>query len=166
MKELIDKTFVIGDKLKPIDLRIKTLDEHLRQSENFKVNRKIAAQYNKLTAECETAKNATGLFAKSKADKAHAAAQNFYETHRAEITLFQAAEKYLKDVLQSRYDPKKLPPIKKWQDERDTLRMEMSGLSAEYAAMKEEVKKVETIRRGVENVVRREVKTRTWGMEI
>jgi hypothetical protein len=116
------RQLALGDKLKPVERRIKTLDEHLRQSENFKANRKIAGQYNTLNAEAKAAEKATGLFAKSKAEKAHNTEQSFYETHRAEIDLFQGAEKYLEGVLQSRYDRKKLPPITKWQDERETLR--------------------------------------------
>jgi len=38
-----------------------------------------------------------------------------------EITLYESAERYLKDVLQERFDPKKLPPITKWTAEREKL---------------------------------------------
>jgi hypothetical protein len=144
----------INKKLKPIDRRIKTLDEHLRHSENFKQHRKIATQYDALYAEYETAKKSTGIFAKSKAEKAHAAAQDFYEANRADITLFRAAEKYLKGVLQSRYDPKKSPPIKMWQDERAAKIAEKQALYVGYAALKEKVKSAETIRRYAEEVMR------------
>ena len=152
--DLYGEQMAINEKLKPIDRRIKTLDEHLRHSENFKQHRKIATQYDALYAEYETAKKATGLFAKSKADKAHAATQDFYETNRAEITLFRAAEKYLKGVLQSRYDPKKLPPIKMWQDERAAKIAEKQTLYVGYDALKEKVKSAETIRRYAEQVMR------------
>jgi hypothetical protein len=163
------RQLALSDKLKPIERRIKTLDEHLRQSENFKANRKIAAQYNTLNTEAKTAEKATGLFAKSKAEKAHNTAQSFYETHRAEIDLFQAAEKYLKGVLQSRYDPKKLPPITKWQEERETLRKKKGVLNTEYAALKDEIREVEIIRKCAEEVQRTmnpPQKTRTHEIEI
>jgi len=52
-----------------------------------------------------------------KAQKALDAANDYYETHRQQITLYNAAEQYLKDVLQQHFDPKKLPPISKWQAE-------------------------------------------------
>ncbi|MDR1615606.1 MAG: DUF4825 domain-containing protein, partial [Syntrophomonadaceae bacterium] len=42
----------------------------------------------------------------------------YHEANRAEIILCEAAERYLKGVLQSRYDPKKLPSIPKWKEER------------------------------------------------
>jgi hypothetical protein len=163
------RQLALSDKLKPVERRVKTLGEHLRQSENFKANRKIAGQYNALNAEAKTAEKATGLFAKSKAEKAHNTAQNFYEIHRAEIDLFQAAEKYLRGVLQSRYDPKKLPPITKWQEERETLRKKKGGLNTEYAALKDEIREVEIIRRYAEEVQRAmnpPQKTQTREMEI
>ncbi|GHU35038.1 hypothetical protein FACS1894105_02940 [Clostridia bacterium] len=152
--DLYGAQIAMNDKLKPIERRIKTLDEHLRHSENFKQHCKIAAQYGKLYAEYETAKKATGLFAKLKADKAHAAAQDFYESYRTEMTLFRSAEKYLKGVLQSRYDPKKLPPIKLWQDERAAKIAEKQALYTDYNSLKDEVKSAETIRRYAEDVMR------------
>jgi hypothetical protein len=45
-----------------------------------------------------------------KAQKALDAAQDYYESNRAAITLYDAAERYLRDVLQGRFNVKKLPP--------------------------------------------------------
>jgi hypothetical protein len=75
----------------------------------------------------------------------------------------------LRGVLQSRYDPKKLPPITKWQDERETLRKEKCGLNTEYAALKNEIREVEIIRKYAEEIQRTmnpPQKTRTREMEI
>jgi hypothetical protein len=49
--------------------------------------------------------------------------------------------------LQSRYDPKKLPPIKMWMDERETCRQELGGINSEYATLKREVESAEAIKR-------------------
>jgi hypothetical protein len=157
MKAAVDKMrdeqSAVSGKLKPVERRIKTLDEHIRQSEIFKEHHKLNWQYEKLQAEYETAKKATGFFAKSKADKAREAAQDFYESNRAGLTLFAAADKYLKGVLQSHYDPKKLPPIAKWERERDDLRVEKSVLYKDYEFLKEDVQQAEVIKRNAEKVM-------------
>ena len=154
VSDFYERQSEMSEKIKPIDRRIKTLDKHIEQSENFKKYRKVAAQYDRLNTEYETAEKATGLFAKSKAEKAREAAQDFYETNRADITLFRAAERYLKDVLQKRYEPKKLPPITKWRAERDTLNGEKGKLYQEYSALKNEIREVESIRKAAEQIAR------------
>lgn len=150
----------VREKLKKVERRIKTLDEHIRHSENFKSYRKIKARYETLYTEYEAAKNATGLFAKSKADKALGAASDYYETHRAEIAMYDNAERYLKDVLQERFDPAKLPPMTKWKAERDTKTAEKDGLHQEYYRLRDEVKNAEAIKRTVEQLARGETQGR------
>jgi cell division protein FtsB len=135
------------------DRRIATLSEHLKQSEYFKANHKIAWKLDKLSAEAESIEKRGGLFAKSKADKARRSAQEYYELHRAEIDLFRAAERYLKGVLQSRYDPKKLPPIKAWSDERTSLAAERVALNRRYETLKSETLKVEKLKRQVDEIM-------------
>jgi hypothetical protein len=102
------RQLAMGDKFKPIDRRLKTLDEHIKHSENFKDYRGYKARYDKLYAEYKTAKDGAGLFAERKAKKALENANAYYEANRAEITLCEAAERYLKGVLQARFDPKNL----------------------------------------------------------
>jgi len=41
----------------------------------------------------------------------------YHETHRIEIAMYENAEKYLREVMQGHFDPKKLPPVSKWQAE-------------------------------------------------
>jgi hypothetical protein len=161
----------MNDKLKPIQRRIDTLDEHLRHSGNFKANRKTMAQYDRLYADYDTAKKETGLFAKSKTEKARLAMMDFYETHRSEIEMFRTAEQYLKGVLQKRYDPKKLPPIKKWEDERAAKIAEKQAMYADYHGFKDEVKSAEAIRRYAEQVMREvepreRTKSKSWEVDI
>jgi hypothetical protein len=128
--------------------RVKTLDEHLRHSENFRKFRKLRTRYDALRTEWKAAEKSGGLFAKSKAEKAHAAARDFYETHRSELGQFENAEKYLKGVFQSRYDPKQIAAqSKKWNAERETCKQELCGINSECAVCKNEVESAEAIKR-------------------
>ena len=83
-----------------------------------------------------------------------------YETYRTEIAMYENAEKYLKNVLQEHFDPKKLPPVTKWKVERDKLTAERSKLNQRYAALKAEVKEAEQIRCSVYSIVRQEQRER------
>jgi hypothetical protein len=145
---------VVSVNLKKTERRLETLGEHIKQSENFKSYRGYRAKSDKLYAEYQTAKNAGGLFAERKAQKALDAANAYYETNRMEITLFDAAEKYLKGVLQSRYDPKKLPPIAAWKNELAEKTAERAALYRDYEKLKTETQKVEQIKRTVEQIVK------------
>jgi ATP-dependent exoDNAse (exonuclease V) alpha subunit len=149
LRGMIRKQFDISDKLKPIERRLTTLDEHLQQSENYKEYRSYKAQYDKLCAEHQTLKNARGLGVGRKAQKALDVANAYYETFRQQVSLCQAAEKYLRGVLQKHFDPNKLPPITKWKAEREKLISEKNRLNREYQTLKTETAEVEKIRSGV-----------------
>jgi hypothetical protein len=158
----------MGDKLKPMDRRLKTLDEHIRHSENFKACRGCKARHDKLYAEYRTAKAGAGMFAERRAKKALDNATAYYEANRAEITLCEAAERYLKDVLQARFDPKRLPPLTKWKAEREKLKADMDGLRQEYLKLKDEIREVEIVRKAAEQIARQinpPQKNQTRGME-
>lgn len=92
----------------------------------------------------------------SKAQKALDTANAYYEEHRTEITLYEAAERYLKDVMQDHFDPKKLPSISKWEAESNKLKSERQELSRRYFTLKEDVKEVERIQRSINNILREE----------
>jgi hypothetical protein len=70
--------------------------------------------------------------------------------------MFDNAEKYLKGVLQTHFDPKKLPPIAKWKTEIEKLTAERSGLNQQYNALKDEVKEAERIRKSIHSIIRQE----------
>jgi len=166
---MIGQQLAIGNKLKPIERRLKTLDEHLRQSENFKSGRGHKAQYDKLYAQYETLKKSSGFGAGRKAQKALDTANEYYEAHQPQITLCESAERYLRDVLQGRFDPKKLPPITKWKEEREKLITDKQSLTRDYHALKNEVSEAEKIRRNGYDIVsverRREQPRRARDME-
>ncbi len=142
--------------LNKVERRAKTLDEHLRQSGNYKEYRGYKAQYEKLYAQYKALEKSKGFGAGRKAQKALDAANEYYEANRPQIAMYENAERYLREVLQGRFDPKKLPPITAWTEERGKLNAEQKQLSREYHKLKDEVKKVEQVRKGVYEIVREE----------
>jgi len=151
---MIGKQQDIRDKLKPIDRRLKTLDEYIRHSGNFKANRKYKAQYEKLYAQYKTLKKETGFGAGRKAQKALIAANEYHSTHSDEIAMYDKAEKYLRDVLQGRFDTKKLPLVTKWKSEIVKLTAERKLIEADYYKLRDEVKEAEQIRKSIYSIVR------------
>ena len=73
--------------------------------------------------------------------------------------MFDNANKYLRDVLQGRFDPKKLPPIIMWQQELASKQSEVKALTAEYDKLKAETAKVEKIKKGVAEIMESETGT-------
>jgi hypothetical protein len=144
----------VGDRLKKNERRLTTLTEHIKQSENFKSYRGHKARYDKLYAEYEVLKKSSGFGSERKAQKAIAAANAHYESNRAEITLCEAAERYLKKVLQNRHDPKKLPPLTAWKREQAEKTAERATLYQEYHKLKDETRRVEEIKRAVDRILK------------
>jgi hypothetical protein len=160
----------MSDNLKKVERRIDTLHEHLRHSDNFKKYRKHKRKYESLYSEYEAAKKSTGFGAKRKANKALASAKEYHEQHRAELAKFSNAEKYLRDVLQDRFDPKKLPPISKWQNELSDKTAEKDALYREYYALKDETHNVEKIRASVKAILHSDTpkqgRQKSWDIEM
>jgi hypothetical protein len=146
----------VRDDLKKNERRLKTLDENIKHGENFKAYRTYKAKYDKLYAEYRTLKKSGGLFAEKKARKALEAANDYCEDNRMEITFCDAAETYLKGVLQSRYapPPKKLPQLAAWKDEREKKTTERAVLCQRYEKLKTETQNVEAIRHTVERIMK------------
>ena len=65
--------------------------------------------------------------------------------------LYDAAKKYLRDVLRERFDSKKLPPVTAWQTEREKLTAERSKLYRKYISLRNESTEADQIRRGVDD---------------
>ena len=160
VESMHSKVLRLGEDMKPINRRIDTLKEHIRQSGNYKEHRKVKRQYDALYADYTAARKETGLFAERKAQKALNAVNSFYEDNRAGLTLFDAADKYLRGVLQDRFDPKKLPPITMWRDELTAKTAEQKAMYREYQMLKSETQKVEQIRRSVAEIVRSDSRER------
>ena len=123
----------ISEKLKPIDRRLKALDEHIMNAEKYMQYRDIYRQYKQQKPQKQEA---------------------FYEARRMELTHCEAAERYLKGVMNG----KTSLPTKAWKAERDKLKAERQQLSRRYSALKDEVKEVEQIRRSVYSILREETR--------
>jgi hypothetical protein len=72
----------------------------------------------------------------------------FYETHRTELTLYEAAERFLKANL----DGKTLN-TKAWKKEAAELTTEKDKLYQEYKGLKEGVRQIGVVRRSVEHIL-------------
>jgi chromosome segregation ATPase len=137
-------------RLSPINRRIETLDKHLLHSENFTKHRKLAAKRDALYAEYKRL-DGKGFLFKGQAKKALEAAEAYDWKNLNGLRDYDDAEKYLRRVLQKRFDPKAIP-VKKWRQERETLAQELGGITTEYEVLKERIREVEFIRKYAEKV--------------
>jgi hypothetical protein len=128
VKSMYSKTQEMRDKLKPVERRLKTLNEHIQQAAYYKEFKSIYQSY-----------------LKQKPKKQ----DDFREAHRREITLYEAAKKYL-DTHLNGHDI----PTKSWKSEWIKLSVEKDNLYREYYALKEETRQVEVIKKSVENILR------------
>jgi len=69
------------------------------------------------------------------------------------LALFDAAEKYLRGVLQERFDPKIRPPITMWKNQLAEKISESKALTREYNTLKDETYKIEQIRASVKTIL-------------
>ncbi|MCL2392953.1 MAG: hypothetical protein FWC66_10190, partial [Oscillospiraceae bacterium] len=129
-------------KLNPIDRRLKTLNEHIHQAETYLKHKDIYKMY--------------------KQEKPRKQ-EDFFEQFRAEITLYQAAERYLKGVMNGRTTL----PIKAWKTERETLIAEKKEISKSYVSMKDELAMIDRIRKSARELMPSQEprRTRDRGME-
>ena len=144
VEDMYGKQRSIAEKLKPIDRRLKTLDDHISNAEKYFQCRSIYRQYKQQKPKKQEA---------------------FYESHRMKLTHYEAAERYLNAVMNGKTGI----PLKAWKTERDKLNGEKKELTRQYYALKDEVKEVEQIRRNVYSIVKeengREQPTRKQDME-
>ena len=131
VKDMYGEQRSITEKLKPIDRRLKTLDEHISNAERYFQYRDIYRQYKQQRPKKQEA---------------------FYETHRMELTHYEAAVRYLNEVMNGKTGI----PTKAWKAEQERLTAEREQLSRRYSTLKDEVKEVEQIRRNVYNILREE----------
>jgi len=124
VKSMYEKQFDIRDKLKPVERRLKALDEHIHQATMYMRHKAVYRQYQEQKRKKQEA---------------------FAEKHRAEISLFESADRYLKGVMNSR----NTLPIRAWKAEHVKLAAERSKLNKDYVLLKDEVHEVEQIRRSV-----------------
>jgi len=130
VKNMIERQLNIRDELKPVERRLKVLDEHIKQAD---------------------------IYREHKGNKAR---------NESEDILFAAAKKYITDHLNGHGKI----PYNTWKAERAKLAAERNRLNQEYVSLKDEVKEVEKIKRGVDDIMREENRRaqpkRTHDMEL
>jgi hypothetical protein len=119
----------IRGKSKPIERRMKTLDEHIKHGETLSRYHEVHERY-----------------AQQKPKNREA----FYESHRAELTLYESASRYMKKHLNGRTKI----PMKEWKAERSKLTVKNYVLSVELHSLKSKIKKVEKVRRYANDIQR------------
>jgi len=154
------KLKTVNENLKKVERRTETLKKHLEQGGYIKSFRKIKRHHDDLYSWYESARKEKGFFAERKAQKALEAANEYRELHHRELTLYDAAARYMRDVLQDRYDPKKLPPLSMWREELVVKNTEKDSLYQEYYALKDETHKVEKIRASVKEIIQAKIPER------
>jgi hypothetical protein len=110
------------------EMRIKALDELIRQAGIYSEHRELYTQYQKLRPRKQP---------------------KFFEAHRAELMLFEAANRYF-DVHLNGHEL----PLKAWEQERAELTVKRGKAYREYGSLREQVFEVETIRRAAERIAR------------
>jgi len=113
---------------KYIERQLTTLDEHIRQGGIYLKRRELYAEYQRISPRKQP---------------------KFYEEHRAELMMFEAAKRYL-DAHLNGHDL----PLKAWKEERVKLIAERGEFSREYAALKELVLDVESVQWTAERIMR------------
>ncbi len=107
VQSMYGKQFDIRDKLKPIERRLKVLDEHIKNVDTYMQYRGIYRTYKQQKPKTQ---------------------EVFADTHRMEITLYEAAERYLKGVMNGKTDL----PVKAWKAERDKLAADKKRLNGVF----------------------------------
>lgn len=79
VQPMYGKQFDIRDKLKPIERRAKVLDEHIVQADIYLAHKAVYRHYRQ--------------------EKNPKHKEKYAEAHRAEVTLYEAAEGYLKGAM-------------------------------------------------------------------
>lgn len=144
--ETINKKYKdLADNIRKAERRLDTLSQHISQYESRRAHRAVYNEYAKL--------------------KDPKKREAYYAKHSAEIEAFKDARDYLNAVMNGRTDP---PPIKDWRAEQTKLTAAKYATCERYYALQDEVRSVEQLRKGAENIMREDAQerqhTRTQGM--
>ena len=125
----------LADNIKKAERRLDTLAQHIAQYESRKAHRAVYNEYAKL--------------------KDPKKREAYYARHKTEIEAFKGARDYLNAVMNGRTDP---PPIKEWRAEQTKLTAAKYAACERYYALQDEVRSVEQLRKGAENIMRDETR--------
>jgi len=123
----------VSEEIKKVDRKIDLRATHLYHYEVYKKNKPIYDQHAKLPPK---------------------QAQAFFDKHYQAIQVYEAAREHLKGV----QGANKTVPVKTWEKEIQSLTSEKTALTARYYSLQDEVKSVEQLRKGTENIMREEAR--------
>ena len=129
LKETIDIQFDVQSEFKPIERRLNTLAEHLKQSDNYFANKKYNDEFRALPPRKQ---------------------KKYCEENRDKLQVFEVAKDYLKAVLNGRTTI----PTKSWREEFEKLTAERSQLNQRYLKLKSDVDEVAKILKNVEQILK------------
>jgi hypothetical protein len=132
MEQMSGQHYDCANAIKEKTRRINTLTKHLEQYEITKQHKAVYTKYQQLDPKKRGA---------------------YAEKHAEEIRLYKEAAEYFKGVMNGRKDPL---TIKAWKAELATLSAEKYTLCANYYRLDGELRRVEALRRGAENIMRDE----------
>jgi predicted nucleic acid-binding Zn-ribbon protein len=130
--ETINETYKdLADKIQKAERRLDTLATHITQYESRRAHRAVFNEY-------------AGIKDTKKREA-------YYAKHGAEIEAYKDARDYLNAVMNGRTDP---VPIKDWRKEQQSLTATKYAACERYYALQDEVRSVEHLRKGAENIMR------------
>ena len=138
------RQYDMANRIKDLDRRKDKLTEHLANVDAYNQHLAVHRKYKKITDP-------------KKRDA-------FYKRHEGEIEQYRAAYQYLKDHLNGRT----AIPEKEWRAEHAALTAERYTLCEDYYKLRDDVKSVQTLRRGAENIMSEDTpeQTRTRTQDI
>jgi len=126
--EMLNQLDDLRGSIKYIERRLTTLGEHIHQGDVYLKHREIYAEYQRLSPRKQP---------------------KFFEEHRAELMVFEAAKRYLDAHLNGHE-----LPLDTWKKEREKLVAERGEFSREYTVLKEQVLDVESVQWTAERIMR------------
>ena len=130
-REMRGKQMAVQNELKPIERRLKVLNKHIQHADTYMQFREVYRQYRQ-----------------QKPGKR----ESFAAAHHMEIVRYEEADRYLKGVMNG----KTALPFRAWKAEHAELTTKKDRLYQRYNSLKDEVREVEKIRKGVEGVLQQE----------
>ena len=133
----------VRENLKLYERSINNLDERIKQGSIYMEHRDLYSQYKQIKPRKQ---------------------EKFYEAHRTELMLFEAAKRYLDSHLTGH-----TIPITAWKEDREKLSIERGKLYRKYGVLKNQVDEMFSVRHAAEQIAReinpqpqRDVRKRGW----
>ena len=141
IKDMMNEQSELRERLKPIERRLKVLNELLKQVAIHKENKPFLDEYKALSPRKQ---------------------KKCFSEHKAELELFKSANSYLN---KHRNKDGKIP-VAAWVKERDSLLKEKNEISKSTMSLSERLRQIDRIRKGArETMPKQPRRDRGWEME-